>query len=77
MMRVEEIGKIDLVNVFRAPGVCSRIVHDVIRLKIPYLWLQEGVIHDEAAGLGRGCGHQGCDGSLPLQGARSCWALIL
>jgi uncharacterized protein len=26
------------------------IVKDVIRLKIPYLWLQEGVCHDEAAG---------------------------
>lgn len=47
----EVVGKIDLVNVFRAPKFVPGIVHDVIRLKIPYLWLQEGVIHDEAAGL--------------------------
>lgn len=41
---------IDLVNVFRAPSYVPEIVKDVIRLKIPYLWLQEGVVHDEAAG---------------------------
>jgi uncharacterized protein len=43
-------GKIDLVNVFRAPVYVPEIVKDVMRLKIPYLWLQEGVCHDEAAG---------------------------
>src|ERR1700744_1670257 len=42
-------GKIDLVNVFRAPEYVPEIVKDVMRLKIPYLWLQEGVCHDEAA----------------------------
>ena len=40
--------KIDLVNVFRAPNFVPEIVKDVIRLKIPYLWLQEGVCHDVA-----------------------------
>lgn len=42
-------GKIDLVNVFRAPEFVPEIVKDVIRLKIPRLWLQEGVVHEEAA----------------------------
>lgn len=42
-------GKIDLVNVFRRPEYIPEIVKDVIRLKLPYLWLQEGVVHDEAA----------------------------
>ena len=42
-------GKIDLVNVFRASEFVPEIVKDVMRLKIPYLWLQEGVCHDEAA----------------------------
>jgi predicted CoA-binding protein len=42
-------GKIDLVDVFRAPEHVPEIVKDVMRLKIPYLWLQEGVVHDEAA----------------------------
>ncbi len=41
-------GKIDLVNVFRASEFVPEIVKDVMRLKIPYLWLQEGVCHDEA-----------------------------
>jgi uncharacterized protein len=41
-------GKIDLVDVFRAPQFVPEIVKDVMRLKIPYLWLQEGV-RDEAA----------------------------
>lgn len=43
-------GKIELVNVFRAPEFVPEVVKDAIRLKIPYLWLQEGVVHEEAAG---------------------------
>jgi len=42
-------GQIDLVNVFRAPEFVPEIVQDVIRLKIPRLWLQEGVCHEAAA----------------------------
>ena len=42
-------GKIELVNVFRAPEFVPEVVKDAIRLKIPYLWLQEGVVHEEAA----------------------------
>jgi predicted CoA-binding protein len=41
-------GGIDLVNVFRASEYVPEIVKDVMRLKIPYLWLQEGVCHPEA-----------------------------
>ena len=48
--------EIDLVNVFRAPEHMPAIVKDVIRLKIPYLWLQEGVVHDEAAGWAEAAG---------------------
>jgi predicted CoA-binding protein len=44
------VGRIDVVDVFRDPVYVPEIVKDVIRLKIPYLWLQEGVCHDEAAG---------------------------
>jgi uncharacterized protein len=46
---VEAVPEITLVNVFRAPSFVPEIVKDVIRLKIPYLWLQEGVINDAAA----------------------------
>jgi predicted CoA-binding protein len=41
---------IDLVNVFRAPAFVPEIVKDTMRLKIPAIWLQEGVCHEEAAG---------------------------
>ena len=30
------------------PSMSLKIVKDVMRLKIPYLWLQEGVCHEEA-----------------------------
>jgi predicted CoA-binding protein len=39
---------IDLVDLFRASEHVPAIVDDVIRLRIPYLWLQDGVMHDEA-----------------------------
>ena len=44
------VGTIDVVDVFRDPVFVPEIVKDVMRMKIPYLWLQEGVCHDEAAG---------------------------
>jgi len=49
-------GTIDLVNVFRAPEHVPEVVKDVIRLEIPSLWLQEGVIHREAAGWAEAAG---------------------
>lgn len=49
-------GAVQLVNVFRAPEYVPEIVKDVIRLKIPYLWLQEGVVHDEAASWAEAAG---------------------
>ena len=48
--------KIDLVNVFRRSIFVPEIVDEVIRLKLPALWLQEGVIHEEAAGKARQAG---------------------
>jgi uncharacterized protein len=47
---------IDLVDVFRASQHVPPIVDDVIRLKIPYLWLQDEVIHDEAVARARAAG---------------------
>ena len=52
-----QTGKgIDLVDVFRASENVPPIVDDVIRLGIPYLWLQDGVIHDEAIARARAVG---------------------
>jgi len=47
---------IDLADVFRASEKVPPIVDDVIRLGIPYLWLQDGVIHDEAVARARAAG---------------------
>jgi predicted CoA-binding protein len=52
-----ETGKgIDLVDVFRASEHVPAIVDDVIRLGIPYLWLQDGVINEEAVARARAAG---------------------
>lgn len=47
---------IDLVDVFRASENVPPIVEAVIRLKIPYLWLQDGVTHGEAIERARAAG---------------------
>jgi hypothetical protein len=47
---------IDLVDVFRASEFVPPIVDDAIRLGIPYLWLQDGVIHEEAVARARAAG---------------------
>lgn len=48
--------KIDLVDVFRRSEHVPEIVDEVIRLRIPALWLQEGVIHEAAAKRARESG---------------------
>ena len=54
---LKETGEgIDLVDVFRASEYVPPIVDDVIRLKIPYLWLQDEVIHEEAVARARAAG---------------------
>jgi predicted CoA-binding protein len=54
--RSETGAGIHLVDVFRAPEYVPAIVDDVIRLGIPYLWLQDEVIHDEAIARARAAG---------------------
>ena len=55
---LEELGEgpIDLVDVFRASEHVPPLVDDVIRLRIPYLWLQDGVMHAEAIARARAAG---------------------
>ncbi|MGB7190485.1 MAG: CoA-binding protein [Acidobacteriaceae bacterium] len=50
------VESIRLVNVFRAPKYVGAIVEDVVRLKIPYLWLQEGVIDPTAVATAEAAG---------------------
>src|SRR5262249_20318146 len=48
--------QIDLVDVFRRPQFVPEVVDEVIRLNIPALWLQEGVVHPAAAEKARNAG---------------------
>ena len=41
--------RVDIVDVFRRPEHVAGIVNDCIRLKLPALWLQEGVVDEAAA----------------------------
>jgi len=41
--------KIDLVDVFRAPEQVGEVVDACIALKLPAIWLQEGVVSEAAA----------------------------
>jgi predicted CoA-binding protein len=49
-------GPIDVVDVFRRPEHVAAIVEDCIRLKVPALWLQDGVIDEAAAQKSRDAG---------------------
>ena len=48
--------KIDIVDVFRRSDAVPDIVEQAIQIKAPAIWLQEGVIHEEAAERARNAG---------------------
>jgi uncharacterized protein len=48
--------KIDIVNVFRRPDAVPDVVEQAIQVKAPVIWMQEGVVHQEAAEKARRAG---------------------
>jgi uncharacterized protein len=48
--------KIDIVNIFRRPEFVEEIVDQAIQLKARAIWMQEEVIHEEAAKKARAAG---------------------
>lgn len=50
--------KIDIVDVFRRSEYVADVVEEAIRLKVPALWLQEGVVDEAAAEKARNAGIQ-------------------
>jgi predicted CoA-binding protein len=48
--------KIDIVNIFRRSEFVEEAVDQAIRLKVPVIWMQEGVINEKAAQKARGAG---------------------
>ncbi len=49
-------GKIDIVNIFRRPEFVEEVVEEAIQLKVPAIWMQEEVIHQQAAEKARRAG---------------------
>lgn len=49
-------GEIDLVNVFRNAAEIDAIVDECIRLRLPAIWIQEGIINEAAAERARTAG---------------------
>jgi uncharacterized protein len=48
--------KIDIVDVFRRPEFVPQVVDQAIQMKVPAIWMQEGVVHEEAAEKARRAG---------------------
>lgn len=48
--------KVDIVNVFRRSKAVPEVVDQAIQIKAPAIWMQEGVVHEEAAEKARQAG---------------------
>lgn len=48
--------KIDIVDVFRRPEFVPEVVDEAIKLKVPVIWMQEDVVHEQAAQKARKAG---------------------
>jgi predicted CoA-binding protein len=54
---LEEIPEqVDIVDIFRRAECVPEIVDSAIRIGAKGIWMQEGVVHDEAAGKARAAG---------------------
>ncbi len=49
-------GPVDIVNVFRRPLACPQVVRDAIAIGAKGVWLQSGIINDEARQLAADAG---------------------
>lgn len=54
LLEVQE--KIDIVDIFRRSEFVPPVVEQAIQLKVPAIWMQEGVIHTQAAEKARRAG---------------------
>jgi predicted CoA-binding protein len=53
---LEAPEKIDIVDIFRRPEFVEEVVDQAIQLRIPAIWMQEGVIHEKAGEKARKAG---------------------
>ena len=50
------LEKVDMVDVFRAPDKITPIIDACIKLKIPLIWLQDGVVNEAEAAKAQAAG---------------------
>ncbi len=48
--------KVDVVDIFRRPEAVPPIVDEAIRIKAKVVWMQEGIVNEEAAAKARNAG---------------------
>jgi uncharacterized protein len=48
--------KIDIIDIFRRSEAVPELVDDAIKLKVPVIWMQEDVVHEQAAQKARKAG---------------------
>ncbi len=53
---LEVPDEIDLVDIFRRPEFVPPVIEQAIQRKVPAIWMQEGVIHQQAAEKARQAG---------------------
>ena len=49
-------GQVDIVDIFREPSAVPEIVDQAIAKKAKAVWMQEGIVHNEAAAKARAAG---------------------
>ena len=49
-------GPVDMVNIFREPSAVPEIVDQAIAKKAKVVWMQEGIVHNDAADKARAAG---------------------
>jgi len=71
-----KVEKIDIVDVFRRPDAVPAIVDEVMALHLPAIWLQETVVHEEAAAKARAAGIFVVMDKCILKEHQKCWLYI-
>ena len=49
-------GSVDVVNIFRHPDQVLPVVEDAVTIKAKVVWMQEGIVNEEAAALAEQAG---------------------
>ena len=48
--------QIDMVDIFRLPMFVTRVVEEAVAIGVRYIWMQDGVVNEEAASRARAAG---------------------